>query len=138
MESELWKGPPEVPETIATDLSCQGSIASALHQTLQEIQQEEILSFDDAASSRILQSFGEAVLESRNNPDLPQGPAIRLTGRLEHFNRYQNKWRLVVDEAQLKQITRSSSKKKDPVRAEEPNLTETSNIRLEILAHNDI
>lgn len=137
MESELWKCPPQAPETLATDLSCLGSIASALHQTLDEIQREEPLFIDDQASNRILQSFGEAVLDSYNNPDLPQGPAVRLTGRLEHYNRYQNKWRLAVKETRLKEIEKSNSIKTRFADVD-PNITETSNIRTEILAHNDI
>lgn len=139
MESELWKGPPEVPETIAADLSCQGVIASALHQALKEIQQEELLNLDDDASDRILQSFGEAVVSSFSNLDLPQGPAMRLTGRLEHYNRYHRKWRMVVDEAQMNPIVTTTLNSKNTRSTQEESITTvTSNVRLEILAHNDI
>lgn len=136
MESELWQGPPEAPDAISTDLSCQGVIVTTLHQALNDIRQNELLNLDDDASGRILQSFGEAVVNSYRNPDLPQGPALRLTGRLEHHNRYQSKWRLVVDETQLNPITETTySKKPQPAQKDS---TSTSNIRLEILAHNDI
>lgn len=138
MESEIWKEPPEAPETIATDLSCQGGIAAALRQTLEEIKREELLVMDDAVSNRILQSFGEAILNSYRNPDVPQGPTVRLEGTLDHYNRYQNKWRMVVDEAQFKQIIRSNNSKRSQSAQEEETNTATSKLRLEILAHSDI
>jgi hypothetical protein len=137
--SELWDGPPEVPETIATDLSCQGIMATTLHEALLEIQKEEPIKFNENVCDRILQSFGDAVVSSYKNPDLPQGPPVRLTGRLDHSNRYQSKWRLVVDETQFNPITATTATKKTSSSTQEvSNTTTSSKLRLEILAYNDI
>jgi hypothetical protein len=139
-KSELWNGPPEVPETIATDLSCQGVMATTLLEALQEMQNEEPTKFNEDVCDRILQSFGEAVVSSYKNPHLPQGPPVRLTGRLDHSNRYQSKWRLVVDETQFNSITTATATKKNPSSSaqEVSNTMTQSNLRIEILAYNDI
>jgi len=165
-EKIVWAdGPPPPPLTDAIhDLSCQGIIGITLHQALlnvikestgaatiekdgedhkEENQDEEPASsqralLDQQAVLRIVQSFGEAVVQSQHNEcaalpaanqhktddselsgnhEMTIAPTALLRGRLDHYNRLNGKWRFVVQGAQIlprKALDRNRRKRERP------------------------
>jgi hypothetical protein len=166
-DAALWEGPPPPPdaEVVARDLSCQGSLGWTLQDALQELHDEEKaeekkeisvaapLHFGPAVIDRIMRSFGEAVAASQQRTT---GPAALLRGRLEHYNRCNNKWRLVVEGAEIRErlpLDRNRRKRRhdrpslwqvaeeNRAKRSRTSLPVSSNnpkFDLEILAYNDI
>lgn len=132
-DKALWEGPPPPPnpETVMSDLSCQGTIAIVLREALREIQQEDLaakathlgldstpeegdsqqcalqLSLSQQSVDRIMLSFGQAVAQSQQEQFASQdrqigpAPAALLRGRIDHYNRHGSKWRFLVKDAEI-------------------------------------
>jgi hypothetical protein len=137
--------PPD-PELVFHDLSCQGTVAMALQEALEELQQSTTLTeLKDKYnlridSEKVLRAFAESIVEQQQcqydaqiddamkQQPLPyqqrrsQGmtgaksssnaddddhtdnhvpPAAVLRGRINHYNRFGAKWRIVVDDVEL-------------------------------------
>ena len=196
---EFWgEGPPPPPdeETIVKDLSCQGTIAFALRETLLELQAEQVSSAalmsstkrgEDSACEdkgkslaagqsdvstkpplhlhpnvvdRIMHSFGKEVAKSQQHTDIegstsstsslplkhrgPEPPAALLRGKLEYYNRRNNKWRFVIKDAELAErpiLEKYRRKRERPslwLVSEEQNTKRSNKFDLELLAFNDI
>jgi hypothetical protein len=140
----VWNGPPPLPKPypVVHDLSCQGPMAFALRDALQEVAHEEeqqqqrpviLVSqvesdriLTQPAMDRILQSVGDAILESQQQSRAAEhqanttttldrknnsksdatsfiAPAILLRGRVKHWNRLASKWRFAVENVELKE-----------------------------------
>jgi hypothetical protein len=57
---------------------------------------------DASAVNRILQTFGEAVADTSTEEDSKKpAPAALLSGRLDHYNRVGQNWRIVLDDMKL-------------------------------------
>ena len=63
------------------------------------------IEFDADMTSRIMQAFGEAVVDTnwdaKKYDGKPKAPAALLRGRLQHYNRVGQNWRIVVEDATL-------------------------------------
>ena len=136
--------PPPDPDVVVHDISCQGTVAIALHEALEELQQSATLKalkekydfqFDRDA---VMLAYGESIAELQHcqyeaqideamkhqhqhqhhpqqhrnrannnhteaNDDLDSSvpPAAVLRGRINQYNRFGTKWRIVVDDAEL-------------------------------------
>jgi hypothetical protein len=157
----VWDGPPPPPtlDLVEGDPSCQGTVGFCLLDALKELQNEDAEEVEQDCFmttdkvERIMKSFGQAVAQSQTREMLPsdgstqQAPAALLRGRVDHFNRRINKWRIVVENAEFRRhvpLDRNRRKRemhslwnvseeKLPLPATPPS----KRCKLEILAYND-
>lgn len=96
--------------------------------------------FDKSMADCVMNSFGRAVADSEWN----DAPAALLRGRVDYYNKMNDKWRIVVQDAQLR--PRLPLSKKNATRLQKKTLWVTSisqqgttmlNGPLQILAYND-
>jgi hypothetical protein len=217
LDATIWDGGPPVPpdpDMVINDISCQGTVAMALHEALDELQQQHTLKslqekynfrFD---SQKVMCAFGESIAQQqhyqydaqlddamkqqplqqaqpqqqqkkqRNDPTATLtrniknshhrstntsedtesivAPAAMLRGRMDHYNRYGTKWRIVVDDVEIRprrpiDAQQLRKMKRDRTMSlwsivsppHPPNTTEENMVpikipRLEILVYNDI
>jgi hypothetical protein len=159
---QLWEQGPRLPpppaEKVSRDCSCFGMLGMALQDALQELQTESCedcpaaaLNVTPGVLDRIMQSLGEEVAITQQNPPV-DAPAALLRGRLEHYNRLNKKWRLVVKDAELRQrnpLEGNRRKRERPslwqvaeeqrqAKPDQDSSGVSKSINLEILAYNDI
>lgn len=60
-------------------------------------QQEQVPTFDSDMAEKVMRSFGRAVAQS----DWNDCPAALVRGRVDHYNKMDQKWRIVVQDAEL-------------------------------------
>ena len=175
MGGNAWEADGPVAETIAKDPSCYGILGQTLADALQMFESQAPLTttkgdtmkrslnddetekddnvsgiqLSSEASSRIFNVLGESIAKvhakdsSAGNP-----PSALLRGRVDHFNRRNNKWRIAVTAAQFRK--RCDLKRNRRMR-ERPSLwhvsqdnasprttTDPTKLSLEILVFNDI
>jgi hypothetical protein len=113
----------------------------------------DMLPLDDSMVEQIMKSFGEAIAESQrtraDGDSRTGGPAALLRGRLDHFNRLNTKWRLIVHDAEIRPRAPLDKNRR---KRERPSLWQISEEKyptrqgapppakctLEILAYNDL
>ena len=100
-------------------------------------------------AERIMQSFGEAVVRSQRAVEEKgavdethiRAPACFLNGRIDHYNRYGSKWRIVVEDARfLPRKPPERGRRKRDLQSLWNNDVDAVVVlpRLEVLAYNDI
>jgi len=77
------------------------SFAQEVEQEAQESNNEDDevkVPFDSTMATSVMNSFGRAVAES----DWKGCPAALLRGRVDHYNKMDQKWRIVVEDAEIR------------------------------------
>jgi hypothetical protein len=128
--SQDWTKPPPVAERrVAASAGRQGLvIGHCLQEALQSLivessavpnynsgeeeedspanKRQKKIQMDQDVSDRIMQTFGEAVADTPWQSSSQEGsnsaPAALLNGRLDHYNRVGQNWRIVVDDIKIK------------------------------------
>jgi hypothetical protein len=155
-DDTIWDGGPPAPpdpDMVVQDLSCQGTVAMALQEALDEwlqldsmkaLQNKYNFQFDSKA---VIRTFGESIVQQQHSqydaqwddhnavklkqqkPLMRQAPtdgysytsqyknsvtgtavdnetivapAAMLRGRINHYNRFGTKWRIVVDDVEIR------------------------------------
>jgi hypothetical protein len=84
---------------------CLGEALASLQQQDEESSpsaKRRKVQLDTSAVNRILQTFGEAVADTSTGEDSKNpAPAALLSGRLDHYNRVGQNWRIVLDDIKL-------------------------------------
>ena len=115
----------------------------------QESRKRPRISFDPASVNRIMQTFGEAVADSKVESDEQKtqttAPRCLLVGRLDHYNRRSESWRIVVDNAKLRrrlpsysETKRRGDKKSLWNAASDPDDEITLDQKVQILTYDDL
>lgn len=84
-----------------------------VEQEVQESNHEEQddtvkVPFDSNMAERVMNSFGRAVAES----EWKDCPAALLRGRVDHYNKLEQKWRIVVEDAEIRPRVALEARKK--------------------------
>lgn len=162
-KKDPWQDFPSGPdlEQFATDLSCQGTLALALRETLIDIHKEQVeqqlnsdtedrddaLIMDPIAMDCILKSLGEAMVKNKSVIECMAPPAL-LQGRMDHFNRQDHKWKIAVDSVEIRErkpLDRWRRKRERPSlwKEEEDESKKAARIefpgaKLQLLGYNDV
>lgn len=85
------------------------------------ISESEVI-LTDAFRNQLLSKYGEAIIDAYDNQhdknqlfqstptgatertesEIPQPPAAILTGKIQHYNRYEGNWRIVISDAEIR------------------------------------
>jgi hypothetical protein len=164
-ENKFQNSATDIDRQIAASISRQGvGIGQCLFDALKNLEpsggatvdDDEVLPaakkrkirIDPGAVDRIMQTFGEAVadtqLESTTTKSATSAPRALLRGRLDHYNRVGQNWRMVIDNVKLKERfpLRSDRKKRnkniiwDGTREKREEIAIDE--KVQILAYNDV
>jgi hypothetical protein len=126
MKEKVWEAGSPAVETIINDPSCfgvLGTLAEVLRgfntpqpgkHSLEEVnfdddddddddEDKDKFRLDPDASERILSALGESMAKFHSGSStIKQAPSALLRGRVDHFNRRNTKWRIVVRDCQFR------------------------------------
>ncbi len=89
-----------------TNLEPEGGATVDDDEVLPATKKRKII-IDSGAVDRVMQTFGEAVadtqLESTTTKSATSAPRAVLRGRLDHYNRVGQNWRILIDNVKLKE-----------------------------------
>jgi hypothetical protein len=164
-ENKRQNSATDTDRQIAASISRQGvGIGQCLFDALKNLEPSGVATVDDdevlpaakkrkiridsGAVDRIMQTFGEAVadtqLESTTTKSVTSAPRALLRGRLDHYNRVGQNWRILIDKVKLKEryplpsdrkkrnkniIWDGTSEKREEIAMDE---------KVQILAYNDV
>lgn len=167
----LWQGPPSPPdaEIVVNDPSCQGILGVTLRQALDELIDEPNKASSTGAdgqdtdgsavrltsemAARVMTSLGAAIAHEQTASALAIGggneakaTSVVLKGRLDHYNKRNGKWRLVIRDAKLlKRVPLKRNRRKlermslwDVCREGQQSNGGLKTFDVEILAYNDV
>lgn len=153
---------PADPKLVACSIAKGGPIGQCLNEALNDLVSESLVeemeqeggdssgetaspSFDKSMAETVLNSFGRAVAES----EWKDSPAALLRGRVDHYNKMEQKWRIVVDDAEIRPrvpLNKGDARKKQKLSLWETSERQDKNDQdtsvslsgsLQILAYND-
>lgn len=144
-EEKQWDGPPPIPKG-DIDVSCQGTVGAALQNALADLRNEAAL--DDAQCQTIQAAFGAALSETQaaqrqsEADGTCQAPAVLLQAKVEHYNRYFTKWRILLKDVQIQTRHPLPPNRRKRERPSLWKVQENESVvklpKLELLAYNDI
>lgn len=120
--------PPPADKRLVGQIAQGGPIGQCLHKALDDLVAESFAqqadeedtdknaSFDNKMAQRVMTSFGRAVAESRD--DWNDCPAALLRGRVDYYNKMEQKWRIVVEDGEIRprvSLENGRSRKKQKV-----------------------
>lgn len=142
----LWPaGPPPAPDAnlVMNDPSCHGILGLTLQQALQEDEEQE-----QDFTNAILKRLGASIAETQNKQTTTSTTTCALLrGRIDHYNRRNSKWRIVVKDATLRKRYPLDKRRRRKERvslwqvAAEKKMPSDHDVNLdttEILAYNDL
>lgn len=155
---KIKTNPPPVPpdQDITTQIALKGAIGQALEQALEDLQEElgphEATAHDTSDATLlsapeitptalhcIQASFGRSVASM----ETWDAPAAVMKGRLDHYNRFQGQWRIVVDsqaEIAPRPLDAATSRKKKDLGKSLFDGTDTAKLdsKVQMLLYNDL
>jgi len=124
----------DTDRALASRVALKGAIGQALQDALEDLAKDE----EHLALNNIHHDISESFARAIASTPWKQAPPAQISGRLDHYNRFQGQWRIVVDSGAELVAPSALSKKKtttNPIQLSEPVvLTET----LQLLVYNDL
>lgn len=159
----MGEPPPPAPADTISKIVMQAPYAKCLQEALQDVVAESLVNevegeeaievrgspggdpipFDQEMANHTLQAFGNAASKTNWTGEAPRKTAPRavLRGRIAYYNRYNDRWRIVVEDAEIRPRVPLSRKRRKRDRTslweastEQPHRLSGS---LQILAYDD-
>ena len=153
---ELKQPPaPADPEEVAS-IARQGILGQCLQEALNEIVAEDAIAAQDNKEEdptpklylkqhmgdNVAKEFGHAVAQTKWTCTKKEPPAALIRGRLDHYNRFHGKWRIIVREAQFKRRPTLEKNRRNrnppPLWGALPATGTTGIVSFQILAFDDL
>lgn len=151
-------GPPSAPAIDRKYVASLSSSSVALGQCLRsalasiEYNQEEEeqgpakrIKLDSDATDCILRTLGESMTDTQLNQEDSTAPRVLLKGRLDHYNRVGQNWRIMIDNVEIQErparlTERAKRRTAKPLwnPDEEKSATLPDKQEIQILAFNDL
>lgn len=126
---------------LASRIALQGAIGQALEQALEDTRKDSAADspaeLTPTATHSIQECFGSAVVTTDWEK---HAKSAVLEGRLDHFNRFQGQWRIVVDSGAKLRGPRGPPSKKQKIGKEDDGDDDVVKIDdpIQILVYNDL